>query len=128
MEATVRAPDLDIDRHTAGFRERWRADEVRIITGGGADIGWLQAAAEGNALLLKQLFVDPPLRRQGIGTDVMHLLIDEAARAGRAMTLGVVKTNPALRLYRRLGFAITREDERKFYMRRERDAGVPPCL
>jgi ribosomal protein S18 acetylase RimI-like enzyme len=52
----------------------------------------------------------------------MHRLIDEAARAGRAVTLGVVKTNPALRLYRRLGFAITHEDERKLYMRRAHDA------
>jgi ribosomal protein S18 acetylase RimI-like enzyme len=33
----------------------------------------------------------------------------------------VVKTNPALRLYRRLGFSITHEDQNKFYMRRERD-------
>lgn len=41
------------------------------------------------------------------------------------MTLGVVKTNPALRLYRRLAFAITHQDERKFYMRRERDAAGP---
>jgi ribosomal protein S18 acetylase RimI-like enzyme len=52
----------------------------------------------------------------------MHRLIDEAARASRAVTLGVVKTNPALRLYRRLGFAITHEDERKLYMRRAHDA------
>ena len=27
----------------------------------------------------------------------MHRLIDEAARTGRAMTLAVVKTNPALK-------------------------------
>ena len=72
-----------------------------------------------DALFLKQLFVDAPLQRRGIGTQVMRGLIDEAARAGRAVTLGVVKTNPALRLYGRLGFKLTHEDERKFYMRRE---------
>ena len=55
----------------------------------------------------------------------MHRLIDEAARADRAMTLGVVKTNPALRLYRRLGFAVTHHDERKLYLRREQDAAPP---
>jgi ribosomal protein S18 acetylase RimI-like enzyme len=55
----------------------------------------------------------------------MLRLIDEAAREGRATTLGVVKTNPARRLYERLGFAIDHEDERKFYMRRVRDAAGP---
>lgn len=47
-------------------------------------------------------------------------MIGEAAHARQAMTLGVVKTNPALRLYRRLGFRITHDDDdRKYYMRRE---------
>jgi len=59
------------------------------------------------------------------GTQVMHRLIDEATRASSATTLGVVKTNPALRLYQRLGFAVTHEDERKLYIRRERDAAPP---
>ena len=64
-------------------------------------------------------FVDDALRRQGIGTEVVKGLIEEAARAGQALTLGVVKTNPALRLYERLGFRTTHEDERKFYMRHD---------
>ena len=46
-------------------------------------------------------------------------LIGEAARAGQALTLGVVKIKPALRLYERLGFRTTHEDERKFYMRHD---------
>jgi ribosomal protein S18 acetylase RimI-like enzyme len=125
MDATIRALGLDIDKHAAGFRERWSAAETRIIMRDGADIGWLQAAEERDALFLKQLFVDAPLQRRGIGTQVTHRLIDEAARAGRAMTLGVVKTNPARRLYERLGFKVTHEDERKLYMRRERAPAVP---
>jgi GNAT superfamily N-acetyltransferase len=125
IETTIRELDLDVAKHIADFRGRWSAAETRIIMRDGAEIGWLQAAAEGDAIFLKQLFVDAPLRCQGIGTQVMHRLIDEAARAGRAMTLGVVKINPALRLYQRLGFAITHQDERKFYMRRERGAAGP---
>jgi ribosomal protein S18 acetylase RimI-like enzyme len=35
------------------------------------------------------------------------------------VTLGVVKINPALSLYERLGFRVTHQDDRKFYMRRE---------
>ena len=37
----------------------------------------------------------------------------------------MLKTNPALRLYRRLGFAVTQEDARKLYMRREHGAAGP---
>jgi ribosomal protein S18 acetylase RimI-like enzyme len=70
--------------------------------------------------------VAAPHQRQGIGTDVTRRIIAEAARAGLAVTLGVMKSNEALRLYRRLGFETTHEDERKFYMRRERDAAPPP--
>jgi ribosomal protein S18 acetylase RimI-like enzyme len=72
-----------------------------------------------DALFLAQLFVDRALRGQGIGTAVVNALVEEAMRANRALTLGVVKTNPALRLYERLGFRVTHEDERKFYMRRD---------
>jgi ribosomal protein S18 acetylase RimI-like enzyme len=55
----------------------------------------------------------------------MKRLIGEATRAGQAVTLGVVKSNPAKRLYERLGFRVTHEDGRKFYMRREPDAAAP---
>jgi len=58
-------------------------------------------------------------RRQGIGIEVVKGLIEEAARAGQALTLGVEKTNPALRLYERLGFRTTHEDDRKFYMQHD---------
>jgi hypothetical protein len=52
-------------------------------------------------------------------TEIVKGLIEEAARANRAVPLGVVKTNPALRPYERLGFCTTHEDARKFYMRRD---------
>jgi ribosomal protein S18 acetylase RimI-like enzyme len=110
---------VNMDAQIAGFRQRWDVGQVRIITLDGTDVGWLQSFVKDDALFLGQLFVDGALRRQGIGTKVVEGLIEEAARAGRALTLGVVKTNPALRLYERLGFRTTLEDERKFYMRRD---------
>ncbi len=118
MERSIRELNLDMAAQTANFRQRWEVTQVRIITLDGADIGWLQSTTQGDALFLAQLFVDAPFRRQGTGTEVMNRIMDEAACAGQAVTLGVVKTNPALRLYERLGFQITHEDDRKFYMRR----------
>lgn len=119
METIIRELKLDRAAQAAGFREQWDVTQVRIITSGSADVGWLQSRTEDDSLFLGQLFVDGSLQRRGIGTEVMIRLIDEATRARRAMTLGVVKTNPALRLYKRLGFRITGQDDRKFYMRRD---------
>lgn len=118
MERTIAKLRLDPAAHAAGFRERWDVTQVRMITLDGRDIGWLQTMTREGALFLGQLFVAPAFQRRGIGTEVMNCLIDEAKRAGQAMTLGVVKTNPALSLYRRLGFQVTHDDDRKFYMRR----------
>ena len=111
--------ELDLEAQVAGFRQRWDVTQVRNITRNGTDIGWLQSFVRDDALFLGQLFVDGAWQRQGIGTEIVKGLIAEATRAGRALTLGVVKTNPALRLYERLGFRTTHEDERKFYMRRD---------
>jgi ribosomal protein S18 acetylase RimI-like enzyme len=48
----------------------------------------------------------------------MQALIEEATRSQRAVYLAVVKINPARRLYERLGFRVTGEDQHKVYMRR----------
>jgi ribosomal protein S18 acetylase RimI-like enzyme len=119
MENIIKNLKLDMAAQIAGFRQRWDVTQVRVITLDGTDIGWLQSFVKGDALFLGQLFVDKSLRGQGFGTEVVKGLIEEASSAGRAVTLGVVKTNPALRLYERLGFRTTHADERKFYMRRD---------
>jgi ribosomal protein S18 acetylase RimI-like enzyme len=119
MEKIIKELNLNMQAQVAGFRQRWDVTQVRIIMHDGTDVGWLQSFVKDDALFLGQLFVDGSLRRQGIGTEVVKGLIQEAARAGQSLTLGVVKTNPALRLYERLGFRTTHEDERKFYMRRD---------
>lgn len=119
MENIIKELNLNMEAQVAGFRQRWDVTQVRIITHDGTDVGWLQSFVKDDALFLGQLFVDGTLRRQGIGTEVVKGLIEEAARAGQSLTLGVVKSNPALRLYERLGFRTTHEDERKFYMRRD---------
>jgi ribosomal protein S18 acetylase RimI-like enzyme len=57
------------------------------------------------------------MQRKGIGTRVIRTLLDVARQQGRAVTLAVMKINPALAPYERFGFRITHEDEYKFYMR-----------
>ena len=121
MEQIIRQLNLDLGAQITSFQQQWEPAQVQIITLTGRDVGWLQTMTAKDALFLAQLFVEPPVQRQGVGTEVMRRVIGEASRNGRAVELAVVKINPALRLYERLGFHVTHEDEHKFYMRREAD-------
>jgi len=119
MAGIIHELQLKRENQIASFRRQWDAAQVRIITLSGADIGWLQSTTKNDSLFLAQLFVDACFQRRGLGTEVMHRLLAEAASSNQPLTLEVVKTNPAKRLYERLGFRITGEDERKFHMRRD---------
>lgn len=41
MARSIDELKLDKAAHAASFRQQWQVNEVRIITGDGADIGWL---------------------------------------------------------------------------------------
>jgi len=49
----------------------------------------------------------PEYRGQGLGTQLMQDLLDEARTSGKAVRLHVERFNPAYRLYQRLGFEET---------------------
>lgn len=103
------------------FQQQWNLAQVRIIVFDGSDIGWIQTMTQEDELFIAQMFVDRPFQRKGVGTEVMKRLIVEAAQSHQAMRLNVVKINPARHLYERLGFHVTHEDDRKFYMKRGPD-------
>jgi GNAT superfamily N-acetyltransferase len=79
----------------------------------------LQTASTEDSVFLEQLILAARFQRQGIGSDVIRALIEEATRVQRAINLDVVKISPARRLYERLGFQLTHEEEHKFCMRRD---------
>jgi GNAT superfamily N-acetyltransferase len=106
----------DEARQTVNFSGRFLADEVSIISLDGRDIGWVQIAESESEIFLKQFFIHSAHQRRGIGTRLLQDLLKRAALAGKPVTLGVVKGNPARSLYERHGFQITSEDDYKVYM------------
>ena len=52
----------------------------------------------------------PEHRGRGLGGALMRALLDEAAAAGRSVSIHVERYNPAIRLYERLGFQAKGED------------------
>jgi len=137
MASIIDALNLNREAQAISFARQWVLEQVRIVTRQSEDdpnlfaknsvdrVGWLQTVQQEHALFLAQLFIDAPFQRQGIGTELMHRFIAEAANFHLAVELDVVKINPALRLYRRLGFRIIGEEPHKFNMRREADTASP---
>ena len=114
---------LDRDAQESMFRKQWRPAQVCIIQADGVDVGWLQTVVSKSEHMLGQIFVDAPFQRRGIGTEVLRRIVEEASRLQLPIRLAVVKFNPSRRLYERLGFRVTHEDERKVYMTREPERG-----
>jgi GNAT superfamily N-acetyltransferase len=115
--------ELHLDRtaQETGLRQQWNSTQVRIVVLDGTDVGWVQTIREQDELFVGQMFVDGRFQRKGIGTEVMKRLIREATAFNLAVRLNVVRINPARRLYERLGFRVTHEDDRKCYMKRDAD-------
>ena len=107
---------LKRDDQESMFRKLWNPAQVCIIQADGVDVGWLQTVVSKSEHMLGQIFVDAPFQRRGIGTEVLRRIIDEASRRRLPVRLAVVKFNPSRRLYERLGFRVTHEDDRKVYM------------
>ena len=82
--ADARFDVIECDREAAGRLIVWRGrDEIRLV-----DIALL-----------------PAFRGRGIGERLLRPILEAAAELGLPVRIHVERSNPALRLYRRLGFA-----------------------
>ena len=107
----------DQAREEKNFAQFFKLDEVRIITADARDVGWIQEQVDGTTINLGSFYITPAMQRYGIGTQVLQALLAQAKSQSKAITLSVVKINPALQFYEKHGFRITHEDDHKFYMR-----------
>jgi ribosomal protein S18 acetylase RimI-like enzyme len=107
----------DQDEVIARFKQHLRVKEVQIIAMNGEDAGFLQVVESAADITLAQIHLRAAFRRLGIGTRLILELLDRARASHRPVVLSVVRNNPALALYQRLGFTVTGEDETKFHMR-----------
>ena len=80
------------------------ADFLVILRGDHHCIGRLYLARWEREHRIVDIALLPEYRRKGLGEALLRDLLDEAAAAGRAVSIHVEKFNPAMGLYRRLGF------------------------
>jgi ribosomal protein S18 acetylase RimI-like enzyme len=79
-------------------------------------VGLLKVARDGLDWELIQIQLRPSFQGQGLGEKLVEEIITEAKRAGASLRLSVLASNPARRLYERLGFSVVMEKPHAFEM------------
>jgi ribosomal protein S18 acetylase RimI-like enzyme len=94
----------------------FRFDCAQIIELAGDAIGLLKIARDGAEWHLIQVQLKPAWQGQGLGAQLIQSVINEARNTGASLSLNVLKANPALRLYERLGFLVVEEAAHAYKM------------
>ncbi len=105
------------DEIETAFQGYFIPDEVMIITRKGNDVGWIQISLTEEEFCIDQLHLLEEVRGQGIGTALISDTIAKATAEHKNVSLSLVKGNPAIALYRRLGFQRIGEDNVKIHKR-----------
>jgi ribosomal protein S18 acetylase RimI-like enzyme len=86
------------------YRTVYAEADCRIILVDGVPVGQMYVERQPTVIVLMGFAVLAEQRGRGIGATALRMLLDEAARDGKPVRLHVEQTNPARRLYERLGF------------------------
>jgi ribosomal protein S18 acetylase RimI-like enzyme len=99
------------------FEQHFDPAASQVIQFKKRDAGVVSVVECEGEIFLANIAVTPDLQGQGIGTSVIQQVLDEAKRSGKPVVLRVLKVNPARRLYERLGFSATGENETHYFMK-----------
>ncbi len=88
------------------YQDQFPDAAYQIILVDGCPAGRLYVDRDPDLVRIIDIALLPEYRGQGIGTTLLKGLLEEAGRANKPVRIHVEQANPALRLYRRVGFSI----------------------
>ena len=97
-------------------RINYRFDSAKIVVKNHKKVGMVKFFRDHDQWVIIQLQIAPEYQGQGIGSHLVKDIINKASQEGAAVSLSVLKNNPAQGLYERLGFEITDEFENDLSM------------
>ncbi len=92
------------DAQHAHWQTHYHDTDWLVMLRDGEGAGRLYIARWAREHRIVDIALLPEHRGHGLGTALLRDLLDEAARAGKPLSIHVEKMNPAVALYRRLGF------------------------
>lgn len=96
---------------TAHYAQHYPSMSSHVVLVGGVPAGRLLVARWTSEIRIVDISLLPGFRGRGVGSRLLAGLQEEAAAAGRKLSIHVEKFNPALRLYERLGFLPVEDKE-----------------
>jgi ribosomal protein S18 acetylase RimI-like enzyme len=96
--------DMQFRAQHAHYQQYYPKADWLMTMRDGEDIGRLYIERWPSQHCIIDIAFMPEHRGKGLGAALLRDLMDEAAASGKAVSIHVEKFNPAMRLYRRLGF------------------------
>jgi ribosomal protein S18 acetylase RimI-like enzyme len=107
----------------AHYLEHYPDCDRRVIERGGTPVGRLYVDRWESEIRLVDVALLPAHRGGGLGGALLTRLLDEGRASGKPVSIHVEYNNPALRLYRRLGFRQVDSNGIYYLMRWEPEGG-----
>ncbi len=95
---------MQFDAQRSHYRNHYKNAEFSVIEVDRAPVGRLYIARWSTEIRIIDIALLPEYRGLGIGSQLLLRVCAEGEATGKPVTIHVEKFNPALRLYRRLGF------------------------
>jgi RimJ/RimL family protein N-acetyltransferase len=93
------------------YHREYQGASFDVIERDGLPIGRLYVHERPDEIRIMDVVLAPAARNGGIGTALLHAVLDEGARSRRPVTIHVERFNPARHLYERLGFRVAGEPD-----------------
>ena len=96
--------------------ERWAAKSFFRIVVDGEAAGTVAIDESPTHVQFGEFYLLPPYQRRGIGGQVLASVMERSAKGRLPVRLECLKWNPALSLYKRVGFRVTSENDTHYFM------------
>lgn len=109
--------EMQFNMQQQNYRLNYPAAENNIILCGREPIGRILVDRGPRNFVLVDIAIAEEFRNRGVGSYLIRKLMNEAGALQKPLELSVFKSNPALRLYQRLGFSLVKDDGLYLIMR-----------